>query len=104
MINMGSKARRKYHRDFKRNAVLLCTEPGRSVSEVAEKLEIEKSLLYRWRREYLQAVKPYLSQKNSGETLAAKQKIRELEKKLQDTEMERDVLKKAMAILSRTAQ
>ncbi len=101
---MGAKTRRKYHRHFKRNAVLLCTEPGRSVSEVAEKLEIDKNLLYRWRREYLQANKPYLSKKNSGETLDVKQKIRELEKKLRDTEMERDVLKKAMAILSRTAQ
>jgi transposase-like protein len=28
---MNSEARRKFARDFKRNAVLLCGEPGRSV-------------------------------------------------------------------------
>ncbi|MDM8539040.1 transposase, partial [Desulfobacterales bacterium HSG17] len=37
---MNINQRRKYDRDFKRNAVLLCTEPGRSVSEVAENLGI----------------------------------------------------------------
>ncbi len=30
--------RRKYDQDFKRNAVLLCSEPGRTVSEVALKI------------------------------------------------------------------
>ena len=46
---MSSKPRRKYDQDFKRNAVLLCSEPGRSV---ADNLGIKKDLLYRWRREY----------------------------------------------------
>jgi len=31
-------------------------------------------------------------------------RIRELEEKLRDTEMERDILKKAMAIFSRTSK
>jgi transposase-like protein len=31
-------------------------------------------------------------------------RIRDLEKKLKDTEMERDILKKAMAIFSRTSK
>ena len=44
--------RRKYDRDFKRNAVLLCAEPGRTVTEVAENLGAANDLLYRWRREY----------------------------------------------------
>ncbi len=29
---MSLKPRRKYDQDFKRNAVLLCAEPGRSVA------------------------------------------------------------------------
>ena len=38
-------------------------------------------------------------------TLTEEQKlIRELEKKLPDTDMERDILKKAMAIFSRTSK
>ena len=102
---MSSKPRRKYDRDFKRNAVLLCTEPGRSVSEVAEKLGIGKDLLYRWRREYHQANGQYVFPGNGIEGLTPEQqRIRELEKKLRDTEMERDILKKAMAIFSRTSK
>ena len=35
---MNSEPRRKFDQDFKRNAVLLCTEPGRSVVDEAENL------------------------------------------------------------------
>lgn len=44
--------RRKYDPDFKRNAVRLSEEPGRTATEVAEHLGITKDLLYRWRREH----------------------------------------------------
>ena len=48
---MNLKSRRKYDQDFKRNAVLLCAEPGRTVIEVAQNLGINKDILYWWRRE-----------------------------------------------------
>ena len=99
---MGIKRRRKYDRDFKRNTVLLCAEPGRSVVEVAENLGISKDLLYRWRREYHLSNGKLAFPGNGIEALTDEQKrIRELEKKLRETEMERDILKKAMAIFSR---
>ena len=94
--------RRKYDQDFKRNAVLLCTEPGRAVAEVAENLGIAKDLLYRWRREYhLSNGKPVFPG-NGIEALTDEQKrIRDLVKELRETQMERDILKKAMAIFSK---
>ncbi|MCP4718279.1 MAG: transposase [Desulfobacteraceae bacterium] len=99
---MNLKPRRKYDRDFKRNAVLLCSEPGKSVTQVAENLDITKDLLYRWRREYHRANGQYVFPGNGIEALTPDQKrIRELEKKLKDTEMKRNILKKAMAIFSR---
>ena len=99
---MDIKRRRKYDRDFKRNAVLLCAEPGRSVTEVAENLGISKDLLYRWRREYHLSNGKLAFPGNGVEALTDEQKrIRELEKKLRETEMERDILKKAMGIFSR---
>jgi len=102
---MNSEPRRKFDQDFKRNAVLLCEEPGRSVVDVAENLGINKDLLYRWRREYHMANGQYVFPGNGIEALTPDQKrIRELEKKLRDTEMERDILKKAMAIFSRTSK
>ena len=94
--------RRTYDRDFKRSAVLLCDEPGRTVAEVAENLGIAKDLLYRWRREYRLANGKPAFPGNGNEALTEEQKrIRELEKELRETQMERDILKKAMAIFSK---
>lgn len=78
---MSSQPRRKYYQDFKRNAVLLCAEPDRSVSQVAENLGINKDLLYRWRREYHKANGQYVFPGNGVEALTTDQKrIRELER------------------------
>ena len=94
--------RKKYDRDFKRNAVLLCSEPGRSVAEVAKNLGIAKDVLYRWRREYHLSNGKTVFPGNGVEALTDEQKrIRELEKELRETQMERDILKKAMAIFSK---
>lgn len=98
---MSVQQRRKYDSDFKRNAVRLLEEPGRTVSEVAESLGISKDILYRWRKEY--AAREVLAFPGHGrEALTPQeQRIRELEKKLREAEMDRDILKKAMAIFSK---
>ena len=41
--------RRKCHPDFKRNAVCLADEPGRTAIEVADNPGISQDLLYKWR-------------------------------------------------------
>ena len=96
-----SVQRRKYDPDFKRNAVRLSDEPDRTVIEVADHLGISKHLLYKWRREL--RLKEGLAFPGHGREALTEQekKIKELEKKLRDAEMERDILKKAMAIFSR---
>ena len=101
---MSVQQRRKYDPDFKRNAVKLAEEPARTVAGVAENLGISKDLLYRWRR--TQRVNGELAFPGNGrEALTSQQqKIRELEKSLKNAEMERDILKKAMAIFSRASK
>jgi transposase-like protein len=101
---MSVQNRRKYDSDFKRNAVQLTEEPGRTVREVADNLGINSDLIYRWRRQ--QRDNPDLAFPGHGKiALTQDQKrIRELEKRLKDTAMERDILKKAMAIFSRTSK
>ncbi len=101
---MSVQQRRKYDPDFKRNSVQLTEEPGRTVADVAENLGISKDLLYRWRR--AQRVNKELAFPGNGrEALTSQQQeIRELEKKLKNAEMERDILKKAMAIFSRASE
>ena len=101
---MSVQQRRKYDPDFKRNAVQLAEEPEQTVAGVAENLGISKDLLYRWRR--AQRVNKDLAFPGNGrEALTSEQqKIRELEKRLKNTEMERDILKKAVAIFSRASK
>jgi transposase len=101
---MSVQQRRKYDPDFKRNAVRLTEDPGRKVADVAENLGISKDLLYRWRKG--QCFNKELAFPGNGrEALTTQQeKIRELEKKLKNAEMERDILKKAMAIFSRASK
>jgi transposase-like protein len=101
---MSVQERRKYDPDFKHNAVQLTKEPGRTVATVAENLGIGKDLIYRWRREHRTRHELAFPGNGREALTSQQQKIRELEKKLQDTEMERDILKKAMAIFSRTSK
>jgi transposase-like protein len=96
-----SVQRRKYDSDFKRNAVQLTEESDRSVKEVAENLGINKDLLYRWRREQHSRREGAFPGRGKEALTDQEKRIRDLEKKLKDAEMERDILKKAMAIFSR---
>ena len=96
------KTRKKYDTEFKRNAVLLTREEGRTVKDVAENLGLSADLLYQWRKR-MSDLGEIAFPGNGVPALTPEQKrIRELEKQLKDTEMERDILKKAMAIFSRT--
>ena len=99
---MSVQNRRKYDPDFKRNAVLLSLDPERSAAQVAEDLGISRELLYRWRKEYRRREELAFPGHGREALTPEEQRIRDLEKKLKDVEMERDILKKAMAIFSRT--
>ncbi len=96
--------RRKYDSQFKRDAVALLEKKDRSAIEIAENLGISADLLYSWRRQ-LQRKGGIAFSGNGNKAMTDQEKrIRELEKKLKDTEMERDILKKAMAIFSKNAK
>ncbi len=97
---MEKQARRKYDAEFKRQAVQLSMEEGRTVVSVAEGLGIHKDLIYQWRRRLRE--KGELAFPGNGKQLltAEQDRIRQLEKRLKETEEERDILKKALAIFS----
>lgn len=99
---MNGQKRRRYDAEFKRNAIALANEPGRSIFEVEKSLGITHGLIYRWKKQ--QESEGLLAFPGKGiEALTPEQnKIHDLEKKLYDTEIERDILKKAVAIFSKT--
>ena len=97
---MGGSKRRRYDAEFKRNAISLAEEPGRSAHSVEQSLGIPNGMIGKWRRQL--AKDGTLAFPGNGiEALTPDQKrIRELEKKLRETEMDREILKKALAIFS----
>jgi transposase len=92
-------SRRKYDREFKREAVRLVTDGGRRVSEVAKDLGIYENLLYNWRRKYLDDTVHAFPGK--GHLKPADEELRRLKRQFTDVKEERDILKKALAIFSK---
>ena len=99
---MGTENRRKYDSDFKKNAVLLSIQSGKSVKEIADNLGISKDLIYQWRKKLTEKGELAFPGNGVQALTPDQQRVKELEKQLKDTTMERDILKKAMAIFSRT--
>ncbi len=99
---MGEQ-RRQYDLEFKRNAVELCRTSGKSVSQVAQDLGINRSMLSRWQKE--QASYGDRAFPGAGKLMRGtdqEEEIRRLKKELAIAQEERDILKKAMAIFSKT--
>jgi len=85
-----------YDRLFKENAVVLSYEKG-SVLQVVKDLELPRSLLYRWRQEYLKfGDVRFCGQGNGGLRLTPEQKIiQKLKKDLKQSEKKFEILKNA---------
>ena len=88
--------RRKYDATFKKE-VLQMVESGRPVTEIAQSLGLGENLIYRWRSRQKKK-----STDSSAVVLPAfDDEKRLLQKRIQELEMERDILKKALGIFSR---
>ncbi len=96
-----TKTRQKYDREFKQKAVELSYARG-NAKEIAEELGILPELLYRWRREYQQYEKNSFPGKGKPKMTDQEREIARLERELRDAKMERDILKKAISIFSKS--
>jgi transposase len=91
--------RRKYDREFKLQAVKLCEQEGVTIAQVARELGIDVKLLYRWRVEQQQTGD--VAFPGQGHLAGEADEIRRLQRELARVQMERDILKKALGVLSR---
>lgn len=90
------KTRRKYDEQFKRDAVNLLASSNKTLSQVASDLGIKYDLLSRWRKENNEAGK----QAFVGNGKTRDEEMSRLRKELAEAKLERDILKKAVAIFS----
>jgi len=91
MEKRNRKTNRKYDPQFRQEALKQLAS-GRSISVVAQALGISDGLLYTWRKKALG--EPSIGATESSELEALRKQVKQLE-------IERDILKKALAIFSR---
>ena len=90
----GKRPRTKYNAAFRTEAVRRVTQDGQATTRVAQALGMSETVLAKWvRAARSQAACPAGSQ-------ALEQENKQLRTQLARTEMERDILKKALTIFS----
>jgi transposase len=94
---MGA-TRRSFSREFKLEAVRMVTEGGHSLAQVARDLDIRPDMLRRWRRQFEQD--PEQAFPGVGQRKARDEEMWQLRRKLERVTAERDILKKALGIVS----
>jgi|APSaa5957512622_1039677.scaffolds.fasta_scaffold392926_1 transposase len=94
--------RATYDAQFKLDAIALAKESGKIISDVEKSLGLSQGIIGRWRKQLEK--KGSLAFPGLGkEALTPEQQIiKELELQLKDAQMERDILKKAVGIFSKT--
>lgn len=91
---LASKKRRQFTDEFKRDAVQMLLD-GHSAPSIAERLGLSSTTqLYRWKKAQLMV--------NGPVATALDARVIQLEAELRRVERERDILKKALAIFSRS--
>ena len=94
-----ARSRRKYTREFKLEALKLVLEEGRSVTDVARSLGIDRSLLQRWKSEFKDD--GAVAFPGEGRQKPEDEEIARLKRELSQAQRERDILKKALAYFAK---
>ncbi len=94
------KEQRTFTREFKLEAVQLAQKSGKSQAQIARDLGIADSTLHNWCKELAEAGSQAFP--GSGHQTAQEEEVRRLKRELEVTRQERDILKKALAIFSRS--
>jgi transposase len=89
---------KKYDNDFKVMIVELL-KSGRKPKEIGDEYNINDGIIRRWRREY-EAKSGDFSKKR--EVSIEEQELKALKKELREVRLERDILKKAVSIFSKS--
>ena len=96
------KARKKYSKEFKLDAISLVNEQGYNNVEAARNLGISPSLLGKWIREAEKG--DGLAFRGNGKLTPEQLEIRQLKEENRKLKMEREILKKATVFFAKEAK
>lgn len=91
--------RKSYTREFKVETVKLVTDGTANVPVIARDMGIHPNTLYNWIQQF--SVKPEEAFPGKGHMASDAEVIRQLKRENERLKMEREILKKAMAIFSK---
>jgi transposase len=95
---MMTKIRKSYTREFKLEALHLADTSGKPKAQVERELGLSQGLLFHWRRELArQGLEAF---PGHGRLSASDEHLRQLERENSILRQERDILKKAIAVLT----
>jgi transposase len=94
------RARRRFTKEFKQQAVRLVLDEEKSVSAVASELDLTASALGQW----VKQARADRTKGKTGLTTAEREELVRLRKALRIAEEERDILKKATAFFAKQSQ
>ena len=93
---------RKFDKEFKLQAVKMVLEEHLPVNEVARRLNVSENQIHAWKQTFKESGPSSFPGK--GHQSIDSEEVRQLKKRLADAEEERDILKKAVAIFSKTRE
>ena len=99
---MARKKTKSYTEEFRRQAVSLADQQGKSAREVADELGIHVGQIYNWRTQFNKlSKKQFTVADGTNYSQEEKAEIRKLKKRVAELEQERDFLKKATAYFAK---
>jgi len=96
----GPKKINRYGLDFKLRAVRMSEQPGVLIKDVAESLCVHPFMLSKWRKHVRDGILRGKAPVLDAAAVAELQRLREVESKYRQLQMEHDLLKKAIRFVS----
>lgn len=97
-----SKIRRNYSKEQKLEIVKLSLEDDQTVTSLAERFDVSANTIYNWRSKYFKDREEAFPGKGNKLLNEDQKEIERLKKELKEAKLERDILKKAVSIFSKT--
>lgn len=97
-----TKIRRKYTKTEKLEIVKLSMREDHTIAEIAERFDISAQTIYNWRSKYFKHSDNAFPGHGNKTMTEEEREIDRLKKELKEAQLERDILKKAVSIFSKS--
>ena len=95
------KTRKQYTKEQKLEIIKLSYEEGQSIANIALRFNVSSNTIYNWRNQFKKHQEDAFPGNGIKIMSKSEREIENLKKQLRETQLERDILKKAIGIFSK---